>query len=145
MGSGRCPESARLLPCVGRSRCALYLYDCELTNRAPEEPKPQDQIDLGAYRDGGLPFEVVYVEPARSSAFAMAIEKALQEEGISQADLARRLQVPASVVSRITDPLYFGHTSKTICRVADALDRVVNVSLEPRIDNDRRPSIGPRV
>lgn len=111
---------------------ALYLYDCELEGSSPSIPKPERELPLDTYRDNDHPFDVVYIEPAPLSTFAVAIEKAMREEGISQADLARRMRTPASVVSRITDPLYFGHTSKTLRAVADALGRDLRVTLEPR-------------
>lgn len=71
---------------------------------APEEAKPKEEIDLSAYQDGDVSCEVVYVEPARLSAFAIAIEQALGAEGISQAELARRMKVPASVASPTRSP-----------------------------------------
>jgi hypothetical protein len=117
---------------------ALYLHDCELAGRVPEEPMSHSSLELSAYHDSDYPFEVVYVEPAGLSDFAIAIEKALRDEGISQAELARRMNVPASVVSRITDPLYFGHTSRTIRGVAAALGRVLHVSLDRRPRSERR-------
>ncbi len=110
---------------------ALYLHDRELEGRTPEAPKDEAELELSAYRDSGLHFEVVYVRPAPLSAFAVAIAEALRDEGISQAELARRMKVPPSVVSRITDPLYFGHTSRTLRGVAEALGRVLHVRLEP--------------
>lgn len=90
-------------------------------------------VSLGASlrpRDSDYPFEVTYVGVAPLSAFAMAIEKALQEEGISQAEVARRMQVSASVVSRITDPVYLGRTSRTLRAVADVLGRDIKIHLE---------------
>lgn len=91
------------------------------------------------------------MRPAPLSAFAVAIESALREEGISQAELARRMSVPPSVVSRITGPLYFGHTSRTLRGVAEALGRELQVSLvRPRVRRtgrgpDERPSLPPGV
>jgi len=117
---------------------ALYLHDSELEHRRPEAPKPEAELALDAYRDSGQAFEVVYVEAAPLSTFAIAIEKALQEDGISQAELARRMHVPASVISRITDPLYFGHTSKTMRAVAEALGREIHVRLERHPNQGRR-------
>lgn len=111
---------------------ALYLHDCELEGRKPEAPEPESRLNLDAYREGGHDIEVVYVEPTPLSTFSLAIEKALREEGISQAELARRMGAPASVVSRIIDPLYFGHSSKTLRAVADALGRDIQVRLERR-------------
>jgi hypothetical protein len=111
---------------------AVYLHDLALEGQAPEAPKAEHCLDLSAYREAGEPCEVVYVAPAPLSAFAIAIERGLLEEGVSQAELARRMGVAASVVSRITVPLYFGHTSKAVRAVADALGREVHICLRPK-------------
>jgi len=132
------------LDSVMAEQVALYLHDCELEGHNPEAPKPESELPLDAYRDSGHPFEVVYVEPVPLSAFAIAIEKALAEDGISQAELARRMHAPASVVSRITDPLYFGHTSKTLRAVADALGRDIHVRLERKPRPPRQHRAEPR-
>lgn len=42
-------------------------------------------------------------------------------------------------LNRVTDPLYFGHTSKTLRAVADALGRDVRVRLERRSRFRRQP------
>lgn len=119
---------------------ALYLHDCELDGCRPDAPKAENALQLDAYLDSGYPFEVAYIEPAPLSSFSVAIEKALREEGITQAELARRMNTPASVVSRITDPLYFGHTSRTLRAVGDALGRDIQVRFERRPARRQRQS-----
>lgn len=114
-----------------RAQVGLYLFECTLDGRAPEAPLDRDDLDLSDYAEEGAgPPEVVYVEPAPVSVASLAIERALREEGLSYADLARRMDTSRSVVSRITDPFYFGHTSRTLRSVAEALGREVHVSLE---------------
>ncbi|MFN2323799.1 MAG: hypothetical protein ABR510_12680 [Trueperaceae bacterium] len=39
--------------------------------------------------------------------------------------------VARSVVSRLSDPLYFGHTTRTLRGVAAALNRRLSIDLEP--------------
>lgn len=125
---------------------ALYLLDRHLEGRDPEPPKPEDQLDLQDYREEGDEPEIVYAEPAAMSAISIAIETALREEGITYADLARRMGAPRSVITRITDPFYFGHTSRTLRSVAEALGREVHVSLDkPNHRKNRRPDSPPFV
>lgn len=117
---------------------ALYLYDCELQGQDPEAPKPEDELSLEPYRESDEPFDVVYVQPTSLSTASTAIEKALLDENVSKAELARRMNVPASTVSRITDPLYFGHTNNTLRAVADALGRDLEIHLKKRSTQPRR-------
>lgn len=108
---------------------ALHLHDEAMSGRTPDSPKPKQELDVEHYREDGQEFEVVYVRPAPLSSAAVAIERALLEDGVSQAELARRMGAPRSTVSRITDPLYFGHTSNTLRAVADALGRELRIDL----------------
>lgn len=92
--------------------------------------KPRNGLDLSDYHDEGEDPEIVYVEPAPVSVVSVAIERALREAGLSYAELARRMSVPRSVVTRITNPFYFGHTTRTLRSAAQALGREVHVSLD---------------
>ena len=109
---------------------ALYLVECELEGSSPEEPAKASSLDLSDYGAEGLQPEVVYVAAANVNEVSVAIGRALREEGASHAELARRTGVPPSVVTRISDPLYFGHTSRTLRSVACALAREVRVAFE---------------
>lgn len=118
-------------------QAALYLLECKLEGCIPEPPEAEEQLDLRDYLEEGAEPEIIYVEPAPMSVVSIAIETARREEGISYAELARRMDVPRSVVTRITNPFYFGHTSRTLRSVADALGREVHLSLD-------RPSARPK-
>lgn len=125
---------AELQPLL-EQQVALYLLDCSLDGNDPVAPKPEDQLDLQDYREEGEEPEIVYAEPAAMSVISIAIEEALRQEGIPYAELARRMDVPRSVITRITNPFYFGHTSRTLRSVAAALGRHVHVSIDK--PNDR--------
>lgn len=113
-----------------REQVALHLLECGFEGRTPGAPKPGSELDLSDYHEEGDDPEVVYVDPAPVSVVSTAIERARREEGVSYAELARRMEVPRSVVTRITNPFYFGHTTRTLRSVAQALGREVHVSLD---------------
>lgn len=110
---------------------ALHVAEARVSGAALEPPRDPAGLDLSDYAAEGLQPEVVYVRPAPISDASVAISRALRDDGISAAELARRLGVARSVVSRLTDPLYFGHTTRTLRGVAAALDRTLTITLEP--------------
>ena len=114
------PELFRLLA----EQVALYLLDARLEGRTPEPPLPAERLDRTVF---GADAEIVHVRPATVSVASEAIERALREEGLAYVELARRMNVPRSVESRITNPFYFGHTSRTLRQVAAALGRELRV------------------
>ncbi|MEX2541021.1 MAG: type II toxin-antitoxin system HicB family antitoxin [Trueperaceae bacterium] len=99
---------------------ALALED--LAERGLPVPVPSDleNLNLDEY-EPEEPYEIVSVSPAKMNPVSIEVENALESTGVTRAELARRLGVPRSVVSRITDPFYFGHSVSTLRRVADAL------------------------
>jgi hypothetical protein len=111
---------------------ALLVADALVAGVALEPPLAPDALDLGDYAAEGLQPEVVYVGPAPLSDASIAIARALHDDGVSAAELARRMGVPRSVISRLTDPLYFGHTTRTLRGVAAALDRTLTIALTQR-------------
>lgn len=102
----------------------------ELTERGlpPPTASPRTELDLSDY-EPTEPYEIVEVSPARMNPVSIEIEQALESAGVTRTELARRMQVIRSVVSRITDSFYFGHSLRTVQRVADAL----NVRLEIKL------------
>lgn len=110
---------------------ALHVADELASGATLEPPLAPAALDLGDYTAEGLHPEVVYVRPAPVSDASIAIARALRDDGISAAELARRMGVPRSVISRLTDPLYFGHSTRTLRSVAAALDRTLTIALEP--------------
>ena len=93
---------------------AYYLAHLETEGRAlPRPPK-------SAPRKEGL--ELVWLSPAPVNPVSLEIERLMKKRGLSRSELARRLGVAPSAVTRLLDPLYFGHSLKTLRRVAEALE-----------------------
>ena len=50
------------------------------------------------------------------------------------------MAVPRSVVTRVTDPFYFGHTTRTLRKVAEALGLALRVDFVAGLADDRSSS-----
>ncbi len=62
---------------------------------------------------------------------AQLIYDARNEAGLSQTELARIIGTTQSVISRLEDADYEGHSLSMLNRVAQALDREVKIDLVP--------------
>lgn len=123
-------ESREELDEVLSEQAGLYLYEAELQHRDPPRPTSPNDLVRRQPQDENVDTEVVYVEPAATNYISLAIERAMLEEGVSLAELADRLGTSAVVVARLTDPFYFGHSTRTLRAVAAALGRELRVSLD---------------
>lgn len=98
-----------------------------------DEPRHIPQIksfedldaDLRADLDGSE--EIVFLEPALMNPVSLEIEQTLNNAGVSQAELARRIGSSRSAVNRLVNPFYWGHSSDMLRRVAEALDTELQV------------------
>ncbi len=63
---------------------------------------------------------------------ALAIRQAREKAGLTQAQLAKLVKTTQSVIARLEDADYAGHTLKILERIAGALDRRVEIQLSPR-------------
>lgn len=113
---------------------ALHLLEHEIRGAAAPHPTRPEDLDLDYLDEFEEDHEVVYVEPAKLSEFGVAIYRAMIEEGLSETELARRMGVSHTVANRISDPLYFGHTSNTLRKAARALGREIEVRLKEPIE-----------
>lgn len=113
---------------------ALVLHDYAEKGEAPPAPVDAGEVDLSDYEEGS---EVVYVEPAPLNPVALTIEAKLKQQGINQSELARRMGVPRSVVSRLTNPFYWGHSLKSLNEVARALRTQLEVGFVPLGDRSQ--------
>ena len=55
-----------------------------------------------------------------------------QEAGLSQAELAAKIGTTQSVISRLEDSDYEGHSLSIFSRIADALNQRIEISVVPR-------------
>jgi ribosome-binding protein aMBF1 (putative translation factor) len=62
---------------------------------------------------------------------ALAIREAREAARLTQKELAEMIGTTQSVISRLEDADYEGHTLKTLERIAEALQRRVTIRLEP--------------
>ncbi len=63
---------------------------------------------------------------------ALQITRLREEAGVSQKELAERLDTTQQQISRLESPAYEGHSLSMLRRVAAALDARVRVVIEPR-------------
>src|SRR5680860_1680690 len=85
-----------------REQVALYLLDCRAIGVAPTAPLARADLDLEDYTAEATVPEIVYVEPAPVNQVSLAIQRAIQEEGVSQTDLARLSLIHISEPTRRT-------------------------------------------
>src|SRR4051794_27413855 len=91
---------------------------------------------------GDDPERVASYERAVANAeVAQAIYDLRTEAGLTQAELARRVGTTPSVISRLEDADYEGHSLSMLRRVAAALGRRVVVSFPPVEDRPALPAV----
>jgi transcriptional regulator with XRE-family HTH domain len=76
-------------------------------------------------------FAVRFERAAEAWDVALQIVALRQQAGLSQKELAKRLNTSQQQISRLESPGYEGHTLSTLRRVADALDAHLRVVFEP--------------
>jgi len=69
------------------------------------------------------------LEESFNSNIAQIVYDARTEAGLTQKQLAERCGTQQSVISRIEDADYYGHSLSLLKRIAEALGRVVRVEL----------------
>jgi len=73
----------------------------------------------------------IYEEEKVNYQAALAIRKAREAAGLTQAELAKKVGTTQSAISRLEDADYEGHTIKMLERIAEGLKRRVVISLRP--------------
>ena len=86
-----------------------------LRRRAMKDPKLQE-----LYEEEKINFQA-----------ALAIRRAREAAGLTQGRLAKKIGTTQSVISRLEDADYEGHTLKMLERIAEALNQRVVIQLEP--------------
>lgn len=114
-----------------RESLAVMLADLTERGEPLPLPTPKDRLDVSEFGPEE-PYHFALVEPVTLNPVSLAIEGALRRTGVSKAELARRMNIPRSTASRITDPFYWGHSSDTLRRVAEALNADMRVTFQPK-------------
>lgn len=70
-----------------------------------------------------------YEEEKTNLSAALAIRKAREEAGLTQEELAKKVETTQSVISRLEDADYEGHTLNMLHRIAEALHRRVIIKM----------------
>ena len=73
----------------------------------------------------------IYEEEKVNYQAALAIRKAREAAGLTQAELAKKVGTTQSAISRLEDADYEGHTIKMLERIAEVLKRRGVISLRP--------------
>lgn len=73
----------------------------------------------------------LYEEEKINFQAALAIRSAREVAGLTQDQLAKKIGTTQSVISRLEDADYEGHSLKMLERIAEALNQRVIIHLEP--------------
>ncbi len=81
----------------------------------------------------GKPDRISQLEEARNEdELARKIHELREEAGLTQARLAQMIGTTESVISRLEDSAYEGHSLKMLKRIAEALNKRVEIRFVPR-------------
>ena len=76
--------------------------------------------------------EESYRRTVNEMAIGDKIRRVREERGVTQEELAKRVGTSASVISRVEDADYEGHSTALLNRIAEALDLRLLIDFEPR-------------
>jgi ribosome-binding protein aMBF1 (putative translation factor) len=95
--------------------------------------KTTDALKILAAVAGKEPeMQRLFEEEVANREVAQRIFELRHEAGVSQAELARRVGTTQSVISRLEDADYDGHSPAMVNRIAAALQRRVEIRFVPR-------------
>jgi DNA-binding XRE family transcriptional regulator len=81
----------------------------------------------------GKPDRIAHLEEARAEdELARKIYELREHAGLTQARLAKMIGTTESVISRLEDSNYKGHSLKMLKRIADAVDKRLEIHFVPR-------------
>ena len=94
--------------------------------------KMTDAVEILKRRSAKDPkLQELYEEEKINLQAALAIRRAREAAGLTQGQLAEKIGTTQSVISRLEDADYEGHTLKMLERIAEVLDQRVVIHLEP--------------
>lgn len=114
-----------------RAALLLHLLELRASGEKLPTPTPEAELDL-ADLDLAETDEVVWLTPDTPDPVSRAISRTIERSELSQAEVARRMGTSRSTLSRLTSPVYHGHSVQTLRRLGDALGMEVVVSFEER-------------
>jgi len=74
--------------------------------------------------------QAVWIEPASQNPVSLELARAMTAQGLSGAEVARRMGLPRQVVSRMINPFYWGHSVSSLRRFAEAVGGTLEVRVE---------------
>lgn len=75
-------------------------------------------------------YKVGFVSPSAPDKVSLEIGSLVKSSGLKYAEVARRMDVPRSILSRLTSPIYHGHSMETLRKLAHSLGYEVEVSFK---------------
>jgi ribosome-binding protein aMBF1 (putative translation factor) len=96
------------------------------------------EIAYERFIKGKPKMEAMLKEERQRLRLAACLREMREGAGISQTELAKRIGTTASVISRLEDPDYEGHSLKTLQRIAMALGMGMELSLVKRTGKQRK-------
>jgi DNA-binding XRE family transcriptional regulator len=87
------------------------------------------KIAYNRYIKGKPEMEKMLGEERQRRQLAAYIREMRESDGMTQAELAKKIGTTSSAISRLEDPDYDGHSLKTIRRIARALGLGVELTL----------------
>jgi DNA-binding XRE family transcriptional regulator len=85
------------------------------------------RVDLHAWirkeRKRSQAFREVFDEARQATEIARELARIRRDEGVSQAEIARRLKTSQQAISRMEQPDYAGYSLRTLVRYAESLGR----------------------
>jgi ribosome-binding protein aMBF1 (putative translation factor) len=92
-----------------------------------------DALKILAHMTGRDPaMQRMFEEEVANREVARRIYRLRQQAGLSQAELAKRVGTTQSVISRLEDADYEGHSLAMLNRIAGAMERRVEIRFVPR-------------
>ena len=93
-------------------------------------PAPSPVLDSDSLELEG-PWQIREVEPASRNRVSTEVDNAIIASGLTRSEIARRMNTSASVLSRMTNPFYRGHSLSLLQRFAQAIDGTLEVRIVP--------------
>ena len=110
--------------------------------KGPESKTPPDAVDIlrRRYIAGRPEREISLCEERANAEIAQMIHDARKKAGLTQEELAARIGSTKSVISRLEDADYEGHSLGMLRRIAGALNLRVSLRFEPAGARATRPA-----